>query len=66
MSERVYRPASGWDDDLRVNVPSITVFGVEPESYFSGLYDASGNKLMVSIKPEPIGFVVFSKSGERP
>lgn len=64
MSQRIYRPASGWDDDLRVNVPSIAVFCVESEDYFSGLYDASGNRLMVSTKPEPIGFVVFNESGE--
>lgn len=34
MPERIYRPASSCDDWMRVSVPSITVFSVEPENYF--------------------------------
>lgn len=32
----------------------------EPLNQFSGLLDAQGNRLMVTVQSEPIGFVVFA------
>lgn len=58
---RTYRPQLNWDDDMRTNVPSRTVVELEPTQHFSGLLDADGNKLMVSLQTGPIGFVVFSE-----
>jgi hypothetical protein len=58
--KRIYRPQLGWENDLRVNVPSMTVVEPEPLNQFSGLLDASGNKLMVTMQSEPVGFVVFA------
>jgi hypothetical protein len=57
--KRTYRPQLGWENDMRVNVPSCTVVQQEPIAQFSGLLDASGNKLMVTVQSEPAGFVVF-------
>lgn len=56
---RIYRPVSGWEDELRVHVPSCTALEPEPLNKFSGLLDATGSRLMVTELPEPIGFVVF-------
>ncbi|MGX9392548.1 hypothetical protein ACWX0K_20430 [Nitrobacteraceae bacterium UC4446_H13] len=42
---------------MRTHVPSCTVLELEPVQRFSGLYDAAGNKLMVTIQTEPIGFI---------
>jgi len=58
---RVYTPVASWHDDIRVHVPSCTVYEAEDSQQFSGLYDANGNKLMVSVRSEPIGFVYPSK-----
>ncbi len=49
-----------WVDDHYVHgkqPPTMTVAATEPESRFSGLYDANGNKLYSTQKPEPIGFI---------
>lgn len=56
---RIYRPALDYNDDMRTNVPSMTVVEREPLNQFSGLLDASGNRLMVTLESEPVGFVVF-------
>ena len=56
---RIYRPAFNWDDDYRTHVPSCTVIEAEPINQFSGLLDTNGNKLMVTVQPNPIGFVIF-------
>lgn len=57
--KRVYRPELGWENDMRVIVPSMTVIDRETVQQFSGLLDAHGNRLMVTIETEPAGFVVF-------
>jgi hypothetical protein len=57
--KRIYRPASNEDDDARLHVPSCTVIEREPLNKYSGLLDAQGNKLMVTMQSEPVGFVVF-------
>lgn len=44
---------------MRVIVPSMTVIDRETVQQFSGLLDAHGNRLMVTIETEPAGFVVF-------
>jgi hypothetical protein len=59
--KRVYRPQASWEDSYRVNVPSCTVIEPEPTSRFSGLLDAQGNRLMVALQSEPVGFVVFKE-----
>lgn len=44
------------------NTPSITVLAQEPpQSKFSGLYDANGNKLYTVDQCEPIGFIGFGE-----
>lgn len=48
------------DDDRYIShkvPPTMTVAATEPESRFSGLYDANGNKLCSTQKPQPIGFI---------
>lgn len=42
-----------------VDVPTMTVASSEPESKFSGLYDAWGNKLYSLQRPEPVGFIHY-------
>lgn len=59
MSKRVYRPQFGYENDMRVNVPTVTIIEPEPLNQFSGLLDANGNKLMVTMESEPAGFVIF-------
>lgn len=59
MTKRIYQPVANWDDDMRTHVPSCTVMERESVQQFSGLLDASGNKLMVTVQTEPIGFVIF-------
>jgi hypothetical protein len=56
---RIYRPALDYNDDMRTHVPSLTVIEREPLNQFSGLLDANGHKLMVTMESEPAGFVVF-------
>ena len=56
---RIYRPALDYNYDMRTHVPSMTVIDREPFNQFSGLLDANGNRLMVTIESEPVGFVVF-------
>lgn len=59
---RVYHtvpPAMLWENDIRLNVPTCTVVEQDSSSYFTGLLDARGNKLMATDIKEPIGFVVF-------
>jgi hypothetical protein len=58
--KRIYRPALNYDDDMRTHVPSCTVLEPEPLNQYSGLLDAQGNKLMVTVQSEPVGFVVFA------
>jgi hypothetical protein len=58
---RVYRPALNLDDDIRTHVPTCTVIEPEPINQFSGLLDANGNRLMVTVQPNPVGFVIFGK-----
>lgn len=41
----------------------MTVIETDNVAIFSGLFDASGNKLMVRIERDPIGFVWF---GQKP
>jgi len=60
--KRIYQPQLDYHNDMRLNVPSCTVFERESVQQFSGLLDARGNKLMVTLKSEPAGFVVFSES----
>lgn len=33
----------------------------EPVNQFSGLLDVNGNKLMVTVQPNPIGFIIFGR-----
>jgi hypothetical protein len=57
---RIYHAEVSWNtNDWRTTVPTCNV--IEPESFtrFSGLLDASGNKLMVTVQSEPAGFIVF-------
>lgn len=61
LKRRIYTSVASWHDDIRVHVPSCTVYETESFQQFSGLYDANGNKLMVSVRSEPIGFVHPSK-----
>jgi hypothetical protein len=61
-----YRPLLGWENDMRVNVPSCTIVEGEMVTKFSGLLDAYGNKLMVMIKSESAGFVVFPERNSVP
>lgn len=56
---KVYRPENSWEDQYRINVPTMTVQEQIAESRFSGLYDAEGNKLMVIEQKDPIGFLRF-------
>lgn len=58
MTQRkIYTPIMNYDDEMRTHVPSCTVLESESATYFSGLYDSDGNRLMVTLKTEPIGFV---------
>lgn len=57
--KREYQPMLGHTDDWRTNLPSMTVLEPEPQQRFSGLLDVNGNKLMVSVKSDPVGFVHF-------
>ncbi len=59
---RVYRPASHWMDDDRLNVPSVTI--IEPERGWrkTGLYDQHGVELMANEHRGPVGFVTQFKS----
>lgn len=59
---RIYRPTMGWENDMRVNVPTCVVIEETPAPSFSGLLDANGNKLMATDRPEPAGFVIFGSS----
>lgn len=59
--KRIYKPQLGWENDMRVNVPTCAVVEPTPVEQYSGLLDASGNRLMVTLKSEPAGFVVFSE-----
>lgn len=56
-----YRIKSSWQDEYRIHVPSCTVISQEPEQKFSGLYDASGNRLYAVEASEPVGFVRFGE-----
>lgn len=56
---KVYQPEMNWHNDYRLHVPSCTVMEPEPVQRFSGLLDAQGNRLMVTERTEPIGYVVF-------
>lgn len=62
---KVYAPAmqwwSEWEGAGRVYLPPCTVHEPKPEQRFSGLLDASGNKLMVTEQTEPVGFVIFDR-----
>ncbi len=58
--KRVYQSETNWwwlND--RVNVPTCTVLEREAVQQFSGLLDQHGNKLMVTLKSEPVGFITF-------
>lgn len=59
LPKRIYKPQLGWENDMRVNVPTCVVIDHDTIQQFSGLLDSSGNKLMVTICTEPAGFVVF-------
>ena len=41
--------------------PSLTVLEQEQREKFSGLYDATGNKLYTVERSEPIGFIGFRR-----
>jgi hypothetical protein len=57
---RVYHSEVGWNtNDWRTTIPTCTAIEPEPVTKFTGLLDASGNKLMATLKSEPAGFVVF-------
>jgi hypothetical protein len=45
--------------------PSMTVMSQEPQEKFSGLYDASGNKLYAVERCEPIGFICHTRGGAK-
>jgi hypothetical protein len=58
--KREYRvETTAWWLNNRINVPSCTVIEREAVQQFSGLLDQHGNKLMVTLKSEPAGFIVF-------
>lgn len=47
-------------DNVYAGNPTITVLAQEPpQSKFSGLYDADGNKLYTVERCQPIGFIGF-------
>jgi hypothetical protein len=57
---RIYHSEVGWNtNEWRTTIPGCTVIELEPVTRFSGLLDSSGNKLMVTVRSEPAGFVVF-------
>ncbi len=56
----IYHSEVAWNtNEWRTTIPGCTVIEPEPITRFSGLLDASGNKLMVTVKSEPAGFVIF-------
>ena len=58
---RCYRTSAWWEDiSGEERAPtSMTVIEEDRFPRWSGLYDASGNKLMVFEEQNPIGFVHF-------
>jgi hypothetical protein len=60
MGVKIYHTEVNWSwNDMRTTIPACTVMEPEAVTRFSGLLDADGNKLMVTLKTEPIGFVIF-------
>ena len=67
MARRVYRPQLGGDGDQRwrwwleaeKTASTMVVIEEDQAPKFTGLLDAAGNRLMVSLEQDPIGFVHF-------
>ena len=56
----IYHSEIGWNwNDERTTIPACAVIQSDPVTQFSGILDARGNKLMVTLQSEPAGFIIF-------